>query len=109
MPRNVVVSWYLSDSESRRGSTNPGSRPSARFHSRGTSPPLSREGEAKLRLQVEDQEQDARLIDNDGETVVILRAGLLSPRAEAVVGRVLHLLDHPSQVVAYPRDVLLRD
>lgn len=63
-----------------------------------------------MRLHVEEQEQDARIVlADDGATVVIVKRGLLSGRAEAVVRRVLHVLDNPSQVVPYPGELHLGD
>lgn len=63
-----------------------------------------------MKLQVEEQGQDARIVvADDGATVVIVRPGVLSERGVAVMSRVLGLLDNPEQVVAYPSGVLLRD
>lgn len=63
-----------------------------------------------MRLQVEDQDEDARIVlADDGATVVVVKAGLLPARAEAVMARVLDLLDNGGQVVAYPSDVLIGD
>ena len=56
-----------------------------------------------MRIRTADQDQDARIVvDDDGVTAVIFQAGLLSARSEAVVRRVLSLLDNPSEVVPYP-------
>lgn len=62
-----------------------------------------------MRLQVEEQDQDARIVSRDGETVVIMKAGLLSPRAERVIAQVLLLLDDPGDVAVYPTEVGVGD
>lgn len=46
-----------------------------------------------MRLQVERQKEDARVyLDADGVTVVAVKAGLLSHRAEIVIARALALI-----------------
>lgn len=46
-----------------------------------------------MRLQVEDQDEDARIVlGDDGVVAVIVRDHLLSDRAEIVFARVLSLL-----------------
>lgn len=46
-----------------------------------------------MRLQVEDQDEDARIIlGDDGVVAVVVRDHLLSDRAEIVFARVLSLL-----------------
>lgn len=58
-----------------------------------------------MRLQVEEQEEDARIVLDEGAVVVIVQERLLSDRAEIVFARVLALLHERREVAAGPLEV----
>lgn len=73
-------------------------------------PSMNTEGDA-VRVQVEEQAEDARLyLDDDGQVVVAVQPGLLSEKAERVIGKVLALLgEYFGEVPPYPVELVSRE